>query len=395
MTTPTKRLACIAGLALCVMAGRPAAALPVGPDDLGLSLLGALPGGNISIDTGTNGDGGSTPVLTYSGGTLNGNVVTQTGGPDIAVFLFAGGSTLASGDMLTLDAGSRVLALLFNGSARIEGTINVSGSDGGTGGANQAGPRDVGVAGGGNGGQGGPFSGEDGGGPGGGLLGSSSANTLGAGPGSGGAFGTDGGSGGAGPTLRAGGTAYGDPLRDLLQGGSGGGGGGGTCCLGQSFNGGAGGGAGGGGLTIGALNLLELVDATILANGGAGGDGFRDGGGGSGGGILLHAYDILIDSASLVQANGAQGGTGSAQGGCGGAGRIEFVTNSSGSLSNNGNVEALGFGSCNPGDLVTTSLADVGSAGSGSGMATIPEPAAMALFVLGLAGVAVARRRRT
>jgi hypothetical protein len=252
------------------------------------------------------------------------------------------------------------------------------------------------VAGGGTGGQGGPFPGEDGAGPGGGHVGGSAGSQSGTGPGAGGGFGTDGGQGGAGVTTVPGGTPYGDPLNDLLQGGSGGGGGGGYCCVGFSYwDGGSGGGAGGGAIEIGALTLIDLVGAEIIANGGDGGSGYRNGGGGSGGGILLHAYDIALDSTSLLQANGGSGGTGSVQGGCGGAGRIEVITNSNGSFSNGGTTEAVGYGTCNNGALVASSLDTIGVAPApGTPVASVPEPGMLGLFGLGLAAIAALRRKR-
>lgn len=388
--------AVIAGILISTLAMGTGSATPINPNDTSLSMLGLLPGGDLSIDTGINGDGSSLPTLTYgSGSTLTGDIVTQSGGPDIAVFRFAGDSVLGSGNFLTVATGNRPLALLFNGAVRIEGTIDVSGGTGGAGGHTIVGGRGAAAAGGGYGGQGGPFPGEDGAGPGGGHVGGSAGSQSGTGPGAGGGFGTDGGQGGAGVTTVPGGTTYGDPLGGLLQGGSGGGGGGGYCCVGFSYwDGGSGGGGGGGAIEIGALTVLDMMGGEILANGGNGGTGYRNGGGGSGGGILLHAYDIALDSASLLQANGGSGGTGPVQGGCGGGGRIAVITNTNGSFSNAGTAEAVGYGICNDGALVATSLDTIGMAPTaGTPAATVPEPGILSLFVLGLAGLGAVMRK--
>ena len=387
--------AIVAGFMFSTLAVDAAWAIPIDPGDSSLSMLGALPGGDLAIDTGTSGDSASLPTLSYGGGTLIGDILAQSGGPEIAAFRFAGNSVFSAGNLLTVSDGSRPLALLFDGAVLLEGTINVSGTTGGSGGYKTVGGSGLGVAGGGNGGYGGPFSGKDGAGPGGGSLGGSSGNGSGTGPGAGGGFGTDGGDGGAGVTLVGGGTAYGDPLSNILQGGSGGGGGGGTCCVGSSFDGGSGGGGGGGAIEIGALTRIDLVDASIFANGGPGGSGGRNGGGGSGGGIFLHAYDIALDSTSLLQANGGSGGTGSVQGGCGGAGRIEVITNTNGSFSNDGTAEAAGYGFCNSGTLVSMSLDTIGMASSPTVPVTsVPEPGAIGLIGLGLAGIGMLKRRK-
>ena len=374
-----------------------AVAIPVSPGDAGLSFLGALPGGDLSVDTGINADGTSMPTLSYSGGTLTGTVITQAGGPEIAAFLFDGDSIFDTGNVLNVMGGSRPLALLFQGGATIRGTIDVSGGDGTPGGTRLTGTRGAGVAGGGNGGYGCCFSSPvDGQGPGGGGAGASSANRE--GPGAGGGFGTEG--GGIGGILSApAGVSYGDPLHDLFQGGSGGGGGGGTCCVGSFFNGGDGGGAGGGAVEIGALTTLDLAGATILANGGKGGDDTgTGGGGGSGGAILLHAFDINIDAMSVLRANGGAGGGTAVRGACGGAGRIEVVTNTGGTLNALGTIEALGgpdpSESCNDGALVASSFANIGQVSMSPPPNALPEPPEWALLGIGLFMLAAVNKRR-
>ena len=372
-----------------------AVAIPISPDDAELSFLGALPGGDLTVDTGINADGTSLPTLSYSGGTLTGTVIAQAGGPEIAAFLFAGDSIFNTGNVLSVMSGSRPLALLFQGAATIRGTINVSGGDGTPGGTRLTGTRGAGVAGGGNGGYGCCFSSpEDGQGPGGGSAGASTGSGS-SGPGAGGGFGTDG--GGIGGILSASaGVSYGDPLHDLLQGGSGGGGGGGTCCVGSFFTGGDGGGAGGGAIEIGALSTLDLVGAMILANGGKGGDDTgTGGGGGSGGATLLHAFDINIDATSLLQANGGAGGGTAVRGACGGAGRIEAVTNTLGSLSALGTIEARGGpGICNDGALVVSSFSDIGQVSVSPPSNSVPEPPAWTLLGIGLLMLSAVTRGR-
>ncbi|QDT01584.1 hypothetical protein [Adhaeretor mobilis] len=350
-------------IAALVLLAQEAIAAPLNPSNF--TSFGVLPPGDFTIDT---------DALTFNGSS-GGVLVSQGGGaPDIAVFTFDGGSTLANGDAISVTGGN-ALALLFQGSVILSGTIDVSGADG----TDQApggftGIGGLGIAGGGRGGNGGPFSfGQDGIGPGHGVAGSSSAAVSGAGSGAGAGFGTGGGNGGVGVTNRPGGLPYGDPLHDLLFAGSGGGGGGGASSGSQRLGGG--GGAGGGALEIGALTSLQLNGASILANGGHAGEGFTDGGGGSGGGILLHAFDVNLDPTALIQANGGNGGSVTNTGGCGGAGRIELIHHPSGSFESLGTIEALA-GSvnsvCADGEHVVTESTEVG----------VPEPSSLCIFFI-------------
>ncbi|TWT73471.1 hypothetical protein Pla123a_38070 [Posidoniimonas polymericola] len=350
---------------------------PLNPLDF--ASLGSLPTGGFTIDT---------DALTF-GGAPGGVLFAQGGGaPDIAVFSFDGGGTLAAGNAITV-AGSNPLALLFRGSVTLAGSIDVSGSNG-VDAVQQAvtGLGGSGVAGGGRGGHGGPFSSnQDGVGPGHGVVGSNSASVSGVGSGSGAGFGTAGGDGGVGVTIRAGGLPYGDPLSGQLFAGSGGGGGGGQGVMRY----GGGGGAGGGALEIGALATMEFSGATILANGGNGSLGFADGGGGSGGAILLHARSLSLDAATRIEANGGDGGSGMGLGvgaaGCGGAGRVEIVHNPGGGLVNLGAIEvnAGAFdGDCNDSEPVVTVSPNVG----------VPEPAGSALAMLATLAAASGRWER-
>ncbi len=378
----------VLGIASATLLSAGANAIPFDPN--GFASMGALPSGDITIDT---------DALTASGVAGNGILSAQAGGPDVAVFAFDGGAVFGSGNSLFI-TGSNPLALLFQGAATFSGSIDISGNDGASA---QFGAGGSGVAGGGRGGTGGPFSETDGIGPGAGLAGSTSASSSGAGSGSGAGFGTAGGPGGLGITFRAGGSTYGDPLRDILFPGSGGGGGGGNCCpLGTT---GSGGGAGGGALEIGALTLLDLNGASILANGGNSGDFSRGGGGGgSGGGIFLHAFDFSMDSSSLIQANGGDGlGTGNSRGGCGGAGRIEILHNIDGSALIEGTLEAIsgvGKDACDVDSNIVSTVAqeNIGEApsngGGGGGGQGVPEPGTLGLICVGLAGLALFRRRK-
>ena len=376
-------------------------AAPLDPN--AFAAIGTLGGGAIVIDTDAltvNGGGGG--ILVPQGGAPFGQ---QSGGPpDIAVFSFGGGSVL--GDVTI--TGSRAATILFRGAGTLTGTIDVSGQS--------VGNTSIGGAsalGGGGGGVGEPFGfgTPDGFGPGGGNGGTTAANIGSRGPGSGGGFGTAGGDAGAGTGFQNGGVGYGDIVAQLT-GGSGGGGGGGH------FNGinvshGGGGGAGGGALEIGALTDLILTGATLSADGGDGGarvtlDGGGQvdavasgpgGGGGSGGGILLHGFNISIDAASLITANGGDGGWAglfeTPDGSCGGGGRIAVISNTAGSQTVDGTVEANAGSSgqgvaCN--FFSTPLFLTDPEIGEGSVIA-MSAPASFALLGMGLGFMAWRRRR--
>ena len=357
-----------------------ASAAPLDPN--AFASIGTLGGGAITLDTDAlTFNGGAGGVLVPQGGAPLG---PKSGGPpDIAVFTFGGGSVL--GDVTI--TGSRAAAILFRGAGTVTGLIDVSGASAAPGATGA-----TGALGGGSGDQGGPFTAgpHDGFGPGGGTAGSTSAPISGAGPGSGGGFGTTGGSAGAGVTFVPAGISYGDIVAELT-GGSGGGGGGG-------YNGGiGGGGAGGGALEIGALTDLSLTGATLRSDGGDGSHLQVGGGGGSGGGILLHGFNVVIDAASVITANGGDGGWGGSfftpAGSCGGAGRIAVISNTGGTQTVDGTVQAeagasghgvtCGF-AANPLFLTDPEIGEP---------STVAMSAPATTAILGLGALALARRR--
>lgn len=204
--------------------------------------------------------------------------------------------------------GNPAVTILAQGDVNVMGTIDVSGQAG----------------------SGSGFSRTAFGGPGGfsgGLekIGSNAEDQPGAGlgPGGGGAKGRYGGGGGHG--LRgvnasavdggSGGPAYGTNLLRPLIGGSGGGGG-------SASTGSVGPGGGGGGGAIGIASSTKIVvDGSILARGGAGGEvGLQYGGGGAGGAIRLTAN--AIRGTGLLSTLG--GASSASVGGGGSVGRIRI-----------------------------------------------------------------------
>ncbi len=366
-------------LALLVFgAAGQAAAGPLNPLDF--TSLGAFPSapGAYTINT-----TGPNPTLTEPDGTALTGIVSNR----IAVFDF---NSIAVGSGQTfVGTGSLPLALLSQGDATINGSINVSATSplfyfqptpGGPGG----------------GGGGGAFEGRGappasaGGGPGGGGPGAASfASQV---PGlslfSGGGGGGFGGSGGAGvgSTNLHGGTG-GAPYGNLAQQLVGGSGGGGSS---------AGGGGGGGAIEVGAVGSLTighlgapLFGAAILANGGSvPASGFGGGGGGSGGGIFLHANSVLLMQAQLEALGGAgsnsafvlgMGASETAAGGGGGGGQVTILYGSGGYvpiapfIDVAGGAGGLGGGSAGADGVIT--------------ITAIPEPASLVLLGIGLLGV--------
>ena len=200
------------------------------------------------------------------------------------------------------------ISLLATGNVVVAGRIDVSGGNGGTGGAGAQLFTNGGVA--------GP-GGFDGGAGANGLQGSSGAAGLGPGgglPGSATAF-----PGHAGHLVAAsgvsGGRAYGEPRLVPLVGGSGGGGG-----ASQFFGTTGGGGGGGGGAVLLAATGTMSLSGTITATGGIGGSsGGPAGGSGSGGAVRIVA-STLIGSVAID----VNGGPGASPGRI----RIEALTNS-------------------------------------------------------------------
>ncbi len=368
-------------------------------DPTDFASLGVLPGGSFTIDTDANTFGGV--VLSQAG-------VPQTNPPqaanplsdpiayvapqDILVLTFDGGATLAGTDTITV-TGGRNLALLFQGTFDLDGTVFVAGVDGGEATAS-AGAGGTAGAGGYAGGRGsGACSGDQpGAGPGGGGDGRDAGNSSAWSGGGGGGHGSAGGIGTSNGGLGTGaaGASYGD-LSQTLDGGSGGGGGSGRCI--SPFTPGGGGGGGGGGFEIGALGLLS-IDGLINASGGDGGVGNRNGGGGAGGGVRLHAFGV--DIGGLVDASGGAGPT---NGGCGGGGRILIVTNDQGGSVTIGggalDVSAGESGCSTDGTIDLLSVSGVGvDPGAGGGSSPVPEPGTLGLVAAGLLLTVLRRRRR-
>ena len=390
-----RRALVLTSAVIALLAATPSLASPLNPNDF--TSLGSLSGGAISVDT---------SALTLNG-SAGGVLVHQSGGaPDIAVYVFNGGSML--GDVTV--SGSNPLAILFQGSGTLAGSVNVSGglpsefAPNGT--PNEQIPG-YGVAGGANGGVGSNYySGAgDGGGTGGGGA-ASDADYAETG-GGGGGFGSKGQSLITAYHTAAGGLPYGD-LTNAVEAGSGGGGGSkDRFAAATKTPPSGGGGAGGGALEIGALtDLVIAATADIEANGSRGGNyGSYGGGGGSGGGVLIHSYAVDILAGAIIAADGGNPGHlgVGGQGGCGGAGRVAILYNSSGSYTNDGTVEAMpgddGTGAlsgtaCHPiSTLNTISVLDSPSIGIAP-TATTPLPATLPLLASGLGALGLFSRRR-
>ena len=216
--------------------------------------------------------------------------------------------------------GADPLWIQAQGYVAINGTLSASGAPGTDAITfNTHGFGGLGLAGGGNGGDGSfngggqpPLVGADGHGGGGGNAGINFFGGAGAGYASAG-FGALTGSAAPGP-------AYGNALLEPFLGGSGGGGGsGGNNC------GGGGGGAGGGAIKITAFGSITIaVGAAVFARGGKGGTdnvgGCGGGGGGSGGAVWLQAASII--NHGQVNVIGGLGGDAQSDGGAGADGRI-------------------------------------------------------------------------
>ena len=222
--------------------------------------------------------------------------------------------------------GSDPLIIRTQNGATIDGVLTADGASGTNGvPMESSGIGGAGVAGGYDGGDGafsvdeGPLEARAGFGPGAGGGGTDW------GPGAGASHGSTGGNAALGDAVS--GRMYGDPMLNILEGGSGAGGGsGGLEC------GGGGGGAGGGIIKLSVLGpLLIGQQGELRVNGGNGGTDGDDtcggGGGGSGGTIWLQAGSITNDGLISAQGgNGFAGGQSNINPG-GGFGRIRFDKN--------------------------------------------------------------------
>lgn len=176
---------------------------------------GSFPTGTVTIDTDA--------LEVNSAAWSNAQNVTQTSGPDVAVFTFDGGQTVTANVTLS---GLKPAVILFQGNATISGTWVV----------NSGRPADVG-------------------------SGTGAGTTPVNGGGGGGGFGGNGGKGGS-LSGGAGGSSYGD-LLTALEAGSGGGG----VLSDPMTSAGTHGGGGIGGIEIGAEGLLDLSGAVFSAAG--------------------------------------------------------------------------------------------------------------------------------
>lgn len=278
----------------------------------------------------------STTSIVEAGVSLAGELDTGIGKE--GTFHATAGATLPSGShdfssfridpgVSVVVTGSAPLVLRVRQGVSIDGTLDLRGADGTSGGA-QLGQAGAGGAGGAAGGSG-AFGAQDG------------SDGLGLGHGAKGT-GAQGGSGAgyAGPGFPSpasmygagisGGPAYGSADLTMLLGGSGGGGGSGASGCGSG-----GGGGGGGVVQIAASQTIAIGPAgAILAGGGAGGSdagkGCGGGGGGSGGAVWLAAP--TIDNEGLVSAQGgAAGASATSAGGAGSIGRVRVDGTSVGS----------------------------------------------------------------
>lgn len=339
------RMPIIAAACVAVLSGEQlrasVAEAPLGPN--AFASLGSISfPGTYYIDTG---NGSSAPTITeisggppivYTGVVSNGAAVFDFNSID-----FPAGSTITT-------SGSLSLALLSGGSVSINADLNVDGvgQTAGSGGYNGGGPFASGT------------------GPGAGIF-----KVYGSG---GGGYG---GQGGATSTAaNVGGNTYGTPV-DVFHGGSGGAG----------SPAGLGGG-GGGAIEISALGDITIAGEGIQADGATANS---EGGGGSGGGIFLATPgDVTLDAP--VSANGGGGGEFAGDlsaGGGGGGGRILVESNLAieySTISVNGGTTQVG------GDVG----GDVGAAGTIAYSAYVsPSPEPTSLPLLGIAGLALLRRR--
>lgn len=253
-------------------------------------------------------------------------------------------------------------------------------------------------------------SGNPGSGPGagaGGQYGGAVHASGGAGGGYGGVGGNGGSSFGGSPPPSIGGTSYGVAIAPGLTLGSGGGGAGNHGCC--NFGIGGDGGAGGGAVMLTASGLLTLTGSLVAAgdNGteGVGADYPASGGGGGAGGTIALFGNMSLDG--LLDVSGGIGADfnglgiysslyGNAGGG-GAGGRIAisgaaiFGTNFAVDVSGgDGGISRNSYG----GAVNATAGGDGSFSDETEILVAVPEPGMIAVFGLGLAGLAVTRRRR-
>jgi hypothetical protein len=344
-----------------------------------------------------------------SGGTLIATLpfttITQyAGGPTLNVFNFANFDDPAGANFTIVGANPAVIATTGNISIAGHIQVNTGGGAGGAGGFTSAMPGANGASGGNN------YTGGSGGiGPGATYIG-------------GGEYGGGAGGGGAGISVGQSGTngtpqtenvstpplGYENPggpggnpqSASLIEGGGGGGGGAGGNVPGEQTSG-ANGGAGGGAIFfITPGNFTLNSNATLTANGAAGGVPNESGGssGGGGGGDLWFDIGQTFDNEGLITALGGAGGnphnTGVNAGldvGGGGSGGELIIDPTT--IINNGTLNVSdGLGGNTYGGNIELLAGTIEN--SGSIIGEVPEPSTLLVLIPSLTGLLAMRRRK-